>query len=149
AARAESTASGPAGRINFEAAKLPPANVEVDLSQDMFRDLFGIGDAALSGVADTLLKSTGADKNLQGTKMAAEKLEAARLIVQLASNVVREVRVRVYDGLPEGTERSDALFKPFDEQLRSGKWETLVRVHKDQNAAQVAVLRSDGAVQGI
>src|SRR4051794_34519674 len=66
--------SGSAGRLNFEEAKLPPANVEVDLSQGMFQDLFGIGDAALAGVAETLLKTVGNDKNLQGTKLAAEKL---------------------------------------------------------------------------
>jgi hypothetical protein len=53
---AEETVKAPAGRLDFEAANLPEANVEVDLSQDMFQDLFGIGDAALAGVAESLLK---------------------------------------------------------------------------------------------
>ena len=41
-----------AGRLDFKAANLPEANVEVDLCQEMFRDLFGIGDAAIAGVAE-------------------------------------------------------------------------------------------------
>src|SRR5690348_520564 len=60
----------PPGRLDFEAANLPEANVEVDLSQDMFHDLFGIGDAAIAGVAETLMKSTGATDGARGTRMA-------------------------------------------------------------------------------
>ena len=44
--------NSPTGRLDFEAANLPTANVEVDLSQAMFKDLFGIGDAAIAGVAE-------------------------------------------------------------------------------------------------
>ena len=33
------------GRIDFESANLPAANVELDLSQGMFENLFEIGDA--------------------------------------------------------------------------------------------------------
>ena len=61
-------ADGPStvGRIDFEAAKLPEANVEIDLSQDMFKSLFGIGDAAITGVAESLVKSTGSGDGAKG-----------------------------------------------------------------------------------
>src|SRR5262245_48125855 len=93
----------PAGRLDFDAAKLPAANVEVDLRQAMFKDLLGIGDAAIAGVAETLLKSANAGEGAQGTRMAADQMEAARQIIQLAGNVVREVRVRAYESLPKET----------------------------------------------
>ena len=48
------------GNVEFDYADAPAANVELDLSQGMFHDLFGIGDAAVAGVADALAKSSGA-----------------------------------------------------------------------------------------
>jgi hypothetical protein len=144
----ESSAKGPAGRIDFEAANLPTAKVEVDLSQEMFKDLFGLGDAAIAGVAETLMNSREA-KSGPHVEMAAEQLEAARQIIQLASNVVQEVRVRVFEGSPEGASDAQQLIKPFDEQLQSGKWETLVRVRDKDEIVRVSVLRREGAVQGV
>ena len=143
-------AAAPAGRLNFDSANLPEATVEVDLSQEMFKDLFGIGDAAIAGIAETVLNSVegGTDKNKQ-TKLAAEQLEAAREIAQLVGNVVREVRVRAYESLPEGTNDPQKLFGPFEEQLRTAKWETIVKVREDDQIARVSVMRSDGAIQGV
>src|SRR5215813_14296468 len=76
--------AAPEGRLDFEAAKLPAANVEVDLSQETFHSLFGIGDAALTGVAESLMKSTGTGDGSKGVRLAADQLEAARKILQLA-----------------------------------------------------------------
>jgi Domain of unknown function (DUF4252) len=135
------------GRIDFEAADLPPATVEVDLSHGMFSDLFGIGDAAIAGVAETLLES--ADQNGgEGTRMAAEQLAAARQIIQLASDVVREVRVRVYEQLPEGASRPEEIAAKFDVQLREGNWDNVVQVREDGSNVRVSVLRGEGTVRG-
>jgi hypothetical protein len=137
------------GRIDFDAADLPPATVEVDLSQGMFGDLFGIGDAAIAGVSETLLESAKNDSSAQGTRMAAEQLAAARQVMQLAADVVREVRVRVYEELPEGSGAAEEVAAKFDEQLRNGNWENAVRVREDDQAVRVSVHRADGAVRGI
>jgi hypothetical protein len=148
-AESKDNGEAPSGRINFEAAKLPPASIEVDLSQEMFKDLFGIGDAAIAGVAETLLKYAQRDGDAKNVALAAEQLEAAKQITQLAGNVVREVRVRVYQGLPEGFDDAQALFKPFDEQLQANQWDTLVRVRNEDATGRVSVLRSNGAVHGV
>ena len=121
----------------------------MDLSQEMFKDLFGIGDAALAGVAETLMKSVNGSEHAEGTKLAAGQLEATRQIMQLAGNVIREVRVRVYERLPKDAGDAQQLVKPFDEQLRAGKWETLARVHSDHHMIRVSAIRGAGAVQGI
>jgi hypothetical protein len=136
------------GRIDFKKAELPEANVEIDLSQEMFRDLFGIGDAAIAGVAETLLKSSAGGDSGKTTKLAAEQMEAARQIIQLAGNVVREVRVRVYKDLPDGSE-TEKLFKPFEEQLQSGNWESLARVRDDENVVRISAVRGDGTLKGL
>jgi hypothetical protein len=131
------------GRIDFEAANLPPATVEVDLSQGMFSDLFGIGDAAVAGVAETLRQS--AERNGgEGTRMAAEQLAAARQIIELASDVVREVRVRVYGQMPP-----EEVAVQFDAQLREGDWENVVRVRDNDAAVRVSLLRDNGTIRGI
>lgn len=139
--------SDASGRIDFEAADLPPATVEVDLSQGMFNDLFGIGDAAVEGVAESLRQS--AERNGgEGTRMAAEQLAAARQILQLASEVVREVRVRVYDQRPEGEASPQELAAKFDAQLREGNWDNVVVVREDNSSVRVSVLRGEGTVRG-
>jgi len=148
-AAAETTTSAPIGRLNFEVANLPEANVEVDLSQDLFKDLFGIGDAAIAGAVESLVKAPSTDDNAQAAKMAAQQLEAARQIIQLAGSVVREVHVRAYESLPESVDNAESLYKPFDEQLRAGNWETLARVRNDDQVVRVALIRSAGAVQGV
>jgi hypothetical protein len=140
------------GRLDFSGANLPAATVELDLSQGMFRDLFGIGDAAAAGLAESLLKSAGADRAAEGTRLAAEKLVAAREILQLARDVVREVRVRVYEespGEPDASARFERLVSHFDGQLRAGNWETVLRVRKSGNHARVSLLRRNGTIHGV
>ena len=145
--KSESPRGAVTGRIDFDDADLPAATVEVDLSQEMFGDLFGLGDAAVAGVAETLLESAGAEN--KGTKLAAEQLEAARQILQLARSVVREVRIRVYEDLPEESGQAASIIGRFDGQLSAANWESLVRVRKDDESARISLIRSDGAVRGV
>lgn len=128
------------GRIDFEQANLPPANVEIDLKESMFTQIFGLGDAAIAGVAETLSKSSEASA---GTRLAAEQLAAARQIIQLASKVVREVRVRGYEKMP------DDLSSHLDGQLRGGSWENIVLLRQGDDNVRVSLLRSGESVRGV
>jgi hypothetical protein len=145
---AEHSGSVP-GRIDLEAADLPAPTVEVDLSQGMFRDLFGIGDAAVAGVAESLLQSNEQGDGNEATRLAAEKLAAARQIMQLAGDVIQEVRIRVYRDAADESMRPEALAAKFDHQLRDGKWDNVVRVREDDSSVRVSLHREDGAIQGI
>lgn len=149
---AASTETAPVGRIDFSRANLPPATVELDLSQGMVADLFGIGDAATAGVAEALLKSAEANRGAEGARMAAEKLSAAREILQLAREVVREARVRIYENRSADTTGLvdvERLSAQFDGQLRDGKWETVARVQQKNESVRVAIARSNGAIRGL
>jgi Domain of unknown function (DUF4252) len=149
AAQAQSAAAdGPTGRIDFAAANLPPATVEVDLTQDVFGDLIGLGDAAVAGVAESLLQSAGANDNPDGLNLAADQLEAGRQILQIASQVVHEARVRVYDNLADKSEDTPAILSRFDGQLGADGWDTVVRVRDGDDSVRVSLVRSDGAVRG-
>jgi hypothetical protein len=137
------------GRLNFEEANLPAATVEVDLNQSMFTDLFGIGDAALAGVAESLQAASVSASSAEKAELAATQLAAVRQIIQLAGNVIREVHVRVYESLPEDVSSAAALTTGFDQQLKVGGWETLGKVRSDEEFVRVAAKRSGGAVQGL
>jgi hypothetical protein len=136
------------GRIDFEAAKLPAATVEVDLSAGMFGDLVGLGEAAIAGVAETLQQATGQGRGSEGTRIAAEQLAAARELVQLARGVVHEVRVRAYKNLEESGADAGSIVTRFDEQLRQGDWETIVRVRDGDASVRVSLLRKNKAILG-
>ncbi len=137
----ESSNGSAVGRINFDDANLPPANVELDLSQGMFGDLFGIGDAAVAGVAETLLKSTKSE-HLESTRMAAEQLAAVRQIIGLAGKVVHEVRICAYEKM------SDDLLSRFDKQLHEGEWEKTVVLRKGEENVRVFIIRQDDSIRG-
>jgi Domain of unknown function (DUF4252) len=129
------------GRIDFDGANLPPANVEVDVSQGMFGNLFGIGDAAVAGVSETLMKSTKGEHD-DAMHMAADQLAAVRQIIGLAGKVVREVRVRAYEKTPED------LSSKFDKQLREGEWEKIVVVRKGDENARVFIIYRNDSIRG-
>lgn len=137
------------GRIDFADVELPPPAVEVDLSQGMFRDLFVLGDAAVAGVAESLVQSAEKSDGAEGTRLAAEQLAVARQIMQLASEVVREVRIRAYRNLSDEFAKPEALAAQFDEQLRAGNWDNVIRVRDENQSVRVSLLRQEGAVRGI
>ena len=136
------------GRIDFNEANLPAATVEVNLSQGMFGDLVGLGDAAIAGVAETLQQAASTGRDSEGTRVAAEQLAAARQLVQLAQGVVREVRVRVYEDFPAESVDADSLMSNFDSQLRGDNWENIVKVRDGKDTVRVSLLRKEGAVLG-
>jgi hypothetical protein len=141
--------SGSAGRVEFDYPDLPPATVQVDLSQGLISDVFGIGDAAVAGISEALATSAGTNKGSEGTRLAAEKLTAVRQIVQTLGQVVREVHVRVYEGLPGQSGLSEKLLSHYDEKVRGGNWENVVRAQERDKAVRVAVARGEGAIHGL
>jgi hypothetical protein len=138
---ADSSEPATIGRIDFDAAALPPANVELDLSQGMFENLFGIGDAAVAGVSETLMKSTKGDHG-DAMHLAADQLAAVRQIIGLTGKVVREVRVRAYEKMGED------LSSKFDKQLLNGEWEKVVVVRKGNENARVFIIRHNDSIRG-
>jgi hypothetical protein len=147
-AGAQTVATAP-GRIDFDSVGLPPATVAVDLGQGMVGDLFGIGDAAIAGVAESFSQSAEGSQGAEGTKMAAEQLAAARQMIQLASKVVQEARVRVYEDFGGESTNAEELISQFDDQLKTGNWEKLVRVRDGDENVQVSALRAGGAIRGV
>jgi hypothetical protein len=142
-AQAKPSESGDAavGRIDFNSANLPPANVELDLSQGMFTNLFGVGDAAVAGVAETLMKSAQGE-HAESLHMAAEQLTAVRQIIGLAGKVVHEVRIRAYEKNPED------LSSRFDKQLLEGEWEKVVVLRKGDENARVFIIYRNDSIRG-
>jgi Domain of unknown function (DUF4252) len=147
-AQSEATANDTTGRIDFAAAQLPQAKVEVDLGPEMFSDMFGLGDAAVAGIAESLLESAGTQQGSEASKLAAEQLAAVQQILQLAKEVVYEVRVRVYESVIDDSGNATAFAARFDEQLRVEKWDNVVRVQEDANTVRVSLVRKEGAIRG-
>ncbi len=138
----------PTGQIDFAVANLPPATVEVDLSRSIFSDLFGLGDAAIEGIVESLLESNAAQKS-DSLELAAGELAAARQILQLSKEVIHEVHVRVYDNFPEDQGNAAQLAGLFDSQLKSGQWDNVVKVNDGDDSVRVSLLRVDGSILGV
>jgi hypothetical protein len=152
AAYAQETASQPAvevGRIEFDHPGAAKKSVEINLSPDMFGDLFGIGDAALAGIADALSNSPQAKEGSQAVQLAAEKAASVREFVAIAKNVVKSVRVRAYEDLENAKEAQGNVTVHYDQQLNSGGWENAIRAQDGDKIVQVAAIRADGSIRGL
>ena len=152
ASEAQSASSGnrqAVGRVEFDFADLPSATVEVDLSQGLITDMFGIGDAAVAGVTEALADSAGANKGSEGMRLAADKLAAVRQIIQTLGQVVREVHVRAYKGSPDQSGLTEKLLSHYEEKVRTGNWENMIRAQERDKTVRVAVVRSEGAIRGL
>ena len=137
------------GRVDFRAADLPPATVEIDLNREIFGDLFGLGDAAVAGVLQSLTESNQSESS-QVTELAAERLADARELIGLVKDVVTEVRVRVYEDLPdEEKDLARRTAASFDKQLQEGNWDKVLTVRERGESVRVALLRVEGAVSGV
>ncbi len=137
------------GRIEFDQAGSAKKFVEVNLSPAMFGDLFGIGDAALSGVVDALQNSPQAKEGSKAIEMAAEKAAAGREFVAIAKNVVKSVRLRAYDGLENPAQEQAKMIAHYDRQLQSGGWENAVRAQDGDKSLQVSAVHADGSIRGL
>jgi len=149
---AANAASGATGRIDFASADLPPATVEMDLSQEIFSDLFGLGDAAIAGVIESLTQSnaqTNGAQNSKATELAAEQLAAGRQIMQLAKEVVREVHVRVYKNFDDQQRGAAELAVRFDQQLASGHWDKVIKIRDGNKSVHMSLLRVEGSILGV
>jgi hypothetical protein len=143
------TTGAPAGRIEFDYPGEAKATVEVDLGRDMFGDLFGIGDAALAGVAEALAQSNEARDGSDAVRLAAEQAAAARELVAIAKNVINEVRIRVYHGLQSQPQEQSDLAAHYDQQLQSGGWDNAVRVKEGDKGVRISIARADGSIKGL
>jgi len=137
------------GRIEFNHPDAAKATVEVDLSRDMFSDMFGIGDAALAGVAEALSQSPQAQEGSAAIQQAAAQTAAMREFVGIAKNVINEVRVRVYEGLEGESAKNGGVIAHYDQQLQAGGWDQAVRVQDGDQAVRVSAVRSGGAIKGL
>jgi hypothetical protein len=137
------------GRVDFDYPGAAKASVEVDLSRDMFGDLFGIGDAALAGVVEALTQSPQAKDGSEAIKQAAAQAGATRELVNIAKDAIHDVRVRVYEGLEQPVEESSSVVAHYDEKLKNAGWESTVRVQDGDDKVRISAIRADGAIKGL
>jgi hypothetical protein len=135
----------PSGSVEFDCPGLPEPTVEFNLSQGMFKDLFGIGDAAITGVVQGLTKSAGAT-TAEAEQVTAQQLEAAHQMLELVGQVVQGFRVRMYE---DGGVPIKALTEHYGKKLSAQNWETVLRVRSDDEQYVVNVLRNRGGIKGV
>ncbi len=152
AAHAQETAtrsSAKLGRIEFNHPSAAKKYVEINLSPDMFGDLFGIGDAALAGVVDALSQSPQATEGSAAIQQAAAQAAATRELVAIAKNVIKSVRVRAYDGLENEVEEQANVRSHYDQQLQTGGWENAIQAQDGDKRVQVSAIRGDDSIKGL
>jgi hypothetical protein len=143
------TAAENLGRVDFDYPGAAKASVEVDLSRDMFGDLFGIGDAALAGVVEALTQSPQGQEGSEAIKQAAAQAAATRELVGIAKDAIHDIRVRIYEGLEQPSEEKDGVIAHYDEKLSQGGWESTVRIQDGDDKVRVSAVRANGAIKGL
>jgi hypothetical protein len=150
----------PPGAVVFDSAG-PKPTVDLTLSPGMFRDLFGLGDAAVAGMIEALQRAQQQNGAAEELQFGADQLQLVQQVIGEAQKFVRQVRVRVYKGSgPMGArpQRNSADVAPLDpaaileqyaSQLTGAGWEQVVSVQENGQRVQVSLYRSEGAVRGV
>ncbi len=150
--KAEVAVSQPAavcGNVDFDFPDAPPASMELDVSQGMFHDLFGIGEAAVAGVVEGLAHSTAANADDDEAKATAEGLAAAQQVVQLIGKFVQGARFNGYELSSDKAEDAKKIDSYYTKKLRAQNWQTIFRMRDGDETYAVSALRSDGAIKGL
>ena len=115
----------------------------------MLASLSGIGQAAISGATEALLESATSHEN-GPVQQSAEHLTAINQILGTLSGLVHEVRVRIYEQLPENArELQSSIVTYYEQKLRGTQWDNVARVQEDNSRVIVCVLHRDGAIRGL
>ena len=131
------------GRVDFDG--LPPANVEVNLTDGVFQDLFGLGDAALAGVTSALTDSSNHHESSESMMFVAKQVDELRNLFPLVKDVIHEVRIRVY----EDEQPVSDLSSRFRDQLKADRWHQIAKIRDDDTSVHVSLLRQEGSIRGV
>jgi hypothetical protein len=146
-ARAEEvkkTDAAPTGKVEFDCPGLPEASMELNLSRGMFKDLAGIGDAAIVGVFKGLAKATETPPE-EITECG--HMKAIHELLEMTGGLVQGVHVWVYEDESKFPIK-DAVAH-YGKKLKSQNWETVLKVRADDEFHMLTVLRSEGAIKGV
>lgn len=131
--------------IPFDHPDADAPNLEVNVSGPILDDLFGLGAAALEGVAEGLLQ---ADADSPTNKTAAAQVGAIREMVGLVRGAVDEARVRIYSDR-ESVPSASEIAQHYSAKLAPAGWEPVVRMKSDRESIAVLLQRTDGALRGL
>ena len=148
---ADAPKAAEAGRVEFDHPGAGDASVQVDLPAGLLGDVVGLGDAAVAGIAESLLQAKTQDEKLQtNVKLATEQLAGIRSILGNVQQAVGEVRVRVYQGGEDELKIDPkAVAKHYSEKLAGTEWAKIVQVRDGDESATVFLMRRDGAIRGV
>ncbi len=141
----------PPGAVAFDNAG-PKPTVDLTLSPGMFRDLFGLGDAAVAGMIEALQRAQQQNGAAEELQFGADQLQLVQQVIGEAQKFVRQVRVRVYKGGGSGDAAAldpAAIHQQYASQLSGAGWEQVVSAQEDNKQVQVSIYRSEGAVRGV
>ena len=135
---------GEPGRVEFDFQNAAPANVEIDLKNGMLSALTDIAVAAVDGATEGLRESGQGDAVRESTEI----MGAVREVLGLTSEVVKEVRLRIYEDLEDASSQM-AMQKYYQEKLDGNNWDNVVRVREGDESVAVCVHREGSAIRGI
>jgi hypothetical protein len=107
-----------------------------------------LGDAAVAGFLEGLRTSPDAQSS-ENAQFVAQQLTTARELGNVASEVVHEIHVRVWDGLTPESQMPAKLLQHFDSQLVGDGWESAVRVRDGDAMVRVLLHRDGESIRGI
>jgi hypothetical protein len=138
------------GRAEFDHPAAAAPSVAVDLSAGLFRDFAGLGDAALAGVVEGVVKGGAANGAMaENLKLTADQLAAVRKIVGTAEGALVEARVSIYRGKSDKPASSAEVADYYAAKLQSAAWDKIVDVRDGDHFASVFLMRDAGTVRGI
>lgn len=142
------TPAASGARVAWDNGDMPPAAVEMDLGPGLIRQAIGLGDAALAGFLEGLATSPNADTSAN-IEFVIGQLTSTRELGNVASEVVQEVHVRVWQQLEDENDLATKLIAHFDSTLIDELWQSTLRVRQPNETVCLYVHRQEESVDGV
>lgn len=131
-------------RADETVQELPKPKVSINLSAELLNDVFGVTNAALAGVVQAMNEH---QEGGEAVRLTAEQLGAAKQVIELATDAVQGVRLRVYSDLEPAA--AEALVAHHNASLDGEGWERVVEVNDNKECVRIALRNDSHAVRGV
>ena len=133
------------GRIAFDFPHAPPATVEVQLKHGLLSALTDIVAAAVDGATEGLMESGDGRPAIQES---AELLQAVKQILASTNEVVREIRVNMYENMSD-SQSAASMADYYRTQLAESAWDHVVQIREGDTHIVVFTQQAESTIRGV
>ena len=140
-------AAAPPSSPALDLAKLPPASVEIDLTQSAIQQALGVARSALAGFVSGV-QENATTSSPDAARFVTEQAASIQHLTDVVDDVIQGVQVKVWKDQDNLEQVATGLTSQVEQQLAPLGWTPVVVAREHGKVVRVYTHSVDGAVRG-